>query len=324
MITKNHPFLMREQVIKAIRQFFDDQDFQEITTPVLNKALPLEPNLYAFETNWQAMQSNQALYLSTSPEAALKKMLALGLKKVYAIGHSFRNKEPADIEHNPEFLMLEWYRAEADHESIMADTEALVQFLFDQLNTSKKQFNLTSPWPRFSLEKLFNQKLRVSLKEILSIKAIQTLAKSKGYDIEHSTWDELFNQLFMNELEVELGKEPFFLTDFPAQISPLCMPQTKKPYLAQRFEVYLNGLEIGNGNTEQTNAQLVVQHFSKEQAYRQQQNLSQPAIDQDFLQALATLHQTGKKYAGIGLGIERLVMILSGQENLADINPFTL
>ena len=324
MIAKNHPFLVREQVIRTTRQFFEDQDFQEITTPVLNKALPLEPNLYAFKTSWQTMKDKQTLYLSTSPEAALKKMLALGLKKVFAIGHSFRNHEPAGVEHNPEFLMLEWYRTEADHKQIMGDTEALIQFLFNQLEISKRQFNLASPWPRFSLEQLFKQKLGVSLKEILSIEAIQVLAKSKGYALENSTWEELFNQLFMNEIETELGEQPFFLIDFPAQISPLCAPRPDKPHLAQRFEVYLNGLEIGNGNTEQTDVKLIAKHFSAEQKYRQQSNLSQPAIDQDFLQTLTTLHQTQQQYAGIGLGVERLAMILSDQENLADINPFTL
>ncbi len=323
---KENPFFIKELVIRSIRQFFYDQEFHEVVVPVLNQALPLEPNLYSFSTTWQYMDNSKQLFLPTSPESALKKILARGVEKVFAIGHTFRNLEPADLEHNPEFLMLEWYRSGANYEKIMADVEELVNYVWKKVSeylgasTSLEYLgeiiNLDSPWKKVSLEELFNQFLEVELENCLGLSQIKKIANKFGYQTDDTTWEQLFNQLFMDKIEPSLGKQPLFLVDFPAQISPLCKVQPKKPYLAQRFEVYLGGLEIGNGNNEQTNSTLVKKHFLQEQKFREKNQLPTHPIDNEFLEALKILNSTGKKYAGIGMGVERLAMIMSNQNQI--------
>jgi len=325
-MNKDDPFFIKELVIKSIRNFFYDQDFHEVVVPVLNKALPLEPNLYAFKTDWQYMDKTEIRYLPTSPEAALKKKLAQGLEKVFAIGHSFRNLEPADLEHNPEFLMLEWYRSDANYQQIMDDVEQLVAFLWQEvsdylgksgnLEYQGERLNLSSPWKRLSLEKLFEQAVGISLKNCLGLDEIKTVAKKLNYQIQGANWEQLFNQIFMDQIEPMLGKQPLFLVDFPSQISPLCKTVPNKPYLAERFEVYLGGLEIGNGNNEQTDATLVEEAFLLEQKQRQKNQLPVHPIDNDFLEALQKMHSTKKQYAGIGVGLERVEMILSNLQTL--------
>jgi len=323
---------IREQVIDAIREFFKHDGFHEIITPVLNQGLPLEPNLYSFSTEWQYLDRQQTLYLPTSPEAGLKKMLALGLEKVFAISPSFRNQEPADQEHNPEFLMLEWYRSNADYQQIMVDVEELIHFVAKKLATVKRQqlkyqeeiINLTTPWKRVSLAELFFKEINQPIANFLRLSEMQSLAKKLGYQTQNSTWEQLFNQVFIELLEPQLGKQPVFLIDFPARISPLCKPKPDQLFLAQRFEVYLAGMELGNGNTEETKVEKVQGYFQKEQDFRVKNKLSIPKIDQQFLQALKRLDQTNKNYAGIGLGVERLAMILANESEIKTINPFAL
>ncbi len=336
MNIKKKNIIIREQVIKAIRAFFERQEFHEIIAPILNRSLPLEPNLYAFRTQWQTLKGKTNLYLPTSPEAALKKMLALGFENCYAIGPSFRNREPADVEHNPEFLMLEWYRTRADYEDIMADAQNLIIFIKDwldqfsqksknrHLNYQQQDIDLSQPWPKISLAQEFKKATGKTIKQVLPERELKKLAKEFNYSTENTTWEALFNQIFTNKIEPNLSKEPLFLTDFPSKISPLCGLKENEPYLAERFELYLAGLELGNGNTEQTEAEKIRQHFQQEQAYRKKHDLFVPQVDQKFLQALNKMNQTNQSYAGIGLGVDRLAMIMADQTELSQINPFTM
>jgi lysyl-tRNA synthetase class 2 len=174
------------------------------------------------------------------------------------------------------------------------------------------------------LDQLFAKKFNQSLKQLQPLAAIKNLAENLNYETANATWEQLFNQIFMNQIEPGLGKNPFFLIDFPAQISPLCQPKPDNPHLAKRFEFYLNGLEIANGNSEQTDPQIVQQHFEQEQQYRRHQNLPIAPLDHKFIQALEKLHQTGCSYAGVGLGIERLAMLAANQKALSNIDPFVL
>ncbi len=329
-------YLIREQVIAAMRNFFNEHDFQEITTPVLNHSLPLEPNLYAFSTQWQTLADSQKLFLSTSPEAALKKMLALGLDKVFAIDHSFRNREPSDVEHNPEFLMLEWYRVNATASDIMKDVRLLLLSVVKMLAASLKNLDqnqityqehtidLAGGWPKLSLLDLFQQHANLDLLPHLTLDKLQAVAQAKGYQTQQATWEQLFNQIFTNDIEPHLPLKPCFLVDFPAKISPLCATQKNNPHLAQRFEFYLAGLEVANGNTEQTDSRQVKQYFNKEQRYRKRCQLSAPPVDNHFLQALEKLSHRQQPLAGIGLGVERLAMILADSDRISKVNPFVL
>lgn len=329
------PVIVRELVIKAIRSFFEDRSFHEVFTPVLSSALPLEPNLYSFATTWEYLGKNQQLYLVTSPESSLKKMLAKGLGNCFALGKSFRNLEATGSKHNPEFMMLEWYREGADYAVIMQDVEQLVGFVSESLAEyehhhgvqlcSTHHSNLTQKeWPVFSLEALFIEHCGVVLSEVLADEQLAVVASNKGYSVTEASWSELFDQLFLNEIEPHLPKTPFFLVDFPAQISPLCAKRADKPYLAERFEVYFGGMELGNGNTENTDFQAIQAVFEQEQRLRKTKQLPSHPIDSEFLSALKTLAETGRSYAGIGLGVDRLALVLSGASDITMVEPFTL
>jgi elongation factor P--beta-lysine ligase len=323
--------LIREQIIDAIRAFFKSQGLHEVITPALHEALPLEPNLYAFETTWHLHDHDQKMYLACSPEVSMKKYIAAGIGECFAIGHSFRNLESSSKRHRPEFLMLEWYRMDKDYRQIMQDTQDMMRSIKKHLDTYNKIppsssltyqntiYELESNWPVLSLDDLMHQYSGLRIEEVLSDEKLQKIAKQKGYTTENATWDALFDQIFLNEVEPHLPQTPFFLIDFPAQTSPLCKPREDKPHLCERFEIYFAGLELGNGNTENTNVKKMRELFEVEKKHRAERNMLTPPIDEEFLQSLESLQD--KTFAGIGLGIERLTMLYADTNNIQDISP---
>ncbi len=306
--------LIREQIIRAIRLFFDQQGFHEVTIPVLNQAVPNEPNIDPFTTIWKSGKGERIFFLPTSPERQLKKMLAQGIGPCYAIGPSFRNLENSGSLHAPEFLMLEWYRENADYQLIMEDIKKLIHHLKRSLDRDQnkttgsrliyqnEQVDLRQSWPVLSLEKLFNTVTQLNYQQIITDDDLLfTRAKKRGYVVDHSRWEELFDQILNNEIEPTLPKQPCFVTDFPARLSPLCQVNPDQPYLAERFEFYLFGIEIGNGNNENTDPNHVAQIINK---------------DQEFIHTLQRLHRSGKKFAGVGIGLDRLMMIFTDQTQI--------
>lgn len=286
-------YLEREKIINFIRKFFIGQGFHEVITPILNSSIPFEPNIYPFKTQWTTSRGCKEFYLPTSPEKNLKKMISIGMKNCFSIGHSFRNLEAAGSLHTPEFLMLEWYRENADYKIIMSDTKKLLSSL---------DVKFTEGWEIFSLEDLFNKYAKLELKEIIqNEQKLFDYAKKKGYQIEGSSWSELYDQIFVNEIEKKLPKKQCFIIDFPSRISPLCKPKKDKAYLAERFELYIDGIELANGNTENTDIQSVKSGLRK-------------PLDREFLDSLRKMKNA--TYAGIGLGIDRLTMLISNHSSL--------
>ncbi|MDA1079751.1 MAG: hypothetical protein O2840_03655 [bacterium] len=310
---KLETLFVREAVIRAVREYFFTRQYHEVVAPVLHRSLPLEPNLYSFSTQWQFLDASTPLYLSTSPESTLKKALAAGIGNCFAIGHCFRNQELSGTKHHPEFLMLEWYQEEATYLEVMEETQKLLAFV------AAKTGSAFGEWSKLSLIDLFTEHVGASLESLIDDAIFFEVAKAKGYATEHATWSELFDQIFLNEIEPHLPKAPIFLIDFPARISPLCKPKLDQPFLVERFEVYVDGMELGNGNTEHTNAARVRDIFEAEEVYRKQRNLPSHPIDKDFLAALQALDQTKKSYAGIGLGIDRLALFLAGEQSIATL-----
>lgn len=327
------PVLIRTEVIKAIRTFFTQRNLVELFPPVLLTSLPLESAIFAFETTWHTFDNQQRLYMAISPESSLKKMLAAGSGECFAIGKSFRNLEGSGDHHNPEFMMLEWYRLEATYDDIMRETQELfvavkkdIDVYLNQPFDSHLHFNgitisLTDKWPKLSLEKLFEKHAHLKIKDILDETSIKTAAAKKGYSTKGATWDDLFDQIFLNEIEPHLPKTAFFLTDFPARLSPLCRPRADKPYLAERFEVYVGGMELGNGNTENLNATQIKQAFNEAVADRIKRGKSAPPIDTELLSALTTLAKKYHSLAGIGLGVDRLAMLMANTIQIGDVEP---
>ena len=296
---KNNPlnaYLRREHIIKTVRHFFDDQGFHEVMVPVLHTAIPTEPNIYPFTTTWNLPSESRQLYLSTSPESTLKKMLAAGLENCYAIAPAFRNLEGSGPQHQPEFLMLEWYRSGVDFRKIMSDIQELMLKIAQSsaISYQGKKIELADNWPSLSLVDLFAKYAGLKMEDIINEKNFKKRAAVKGYQTENTTWSALFDQIFLNEVQPHLPSEPFFVVDFPARISPLCQPQKAKPYLAERFEWYMCGMELANGNTENTEATILQKYFEAKEL-------------------------AGKKIAGVGLGIDRLTMVMTNATDIKDV-----
>lgn len=320
----NEQYFFFERIIKTIRSFFDQQAFHEVLIPILNESVPTEPNLFPFSTTWHTIDGDKTFYLPISPEKTLKKMLALGIDKCYAIGHTFRNLEQAGKLHAPEFLMLEWYRENASYDDIMYDVQTLFRDLLKTctqdtlLHYQGLSYDCVKPWPKLSLAALWKQYLGVSIESVLEDQQLQVFAQQKGYSVENSTWSQLFDQIVLNEIEPHFPKHPFFLIDFPSRVSPLCAPKEKEPHLAQRFELYIHGIEIGNGNTEHTDSAAVRSVFEYEAKSRIHQGLAVQPLDEDFLDSLKAMQ--GKDFAGIGLGIDRLFMLLTNADECNFLN----
>lgn len=323
--------ILRDELMKATRAFFAERKFTEITPSILNDAVPNEPNIYPFITSWDGCSERQIKYLPTSPERSLKIALGTGLGDCYAIGHSFRNLEGSGSLHSPEFLMLEWYRVQSSYQKIMKEIEEYILYVSNRLTAIQEQASVCHAelivypehrrreasrkgWTIISLKARFEEVLGMSYEKLSTDE--QTLfdvAKKLGYTVENATWRQIFDQIFVNEIESKLPKDPVFLVDFPSRISPLCKRKSDSPHIAERFELYIQGIEIANGNNENTNVSEIREVFEKETGE------GRSLLDTQFLEALQTMHDSGNNYAGVGVGLDRLMMVMMGEEEITHI-----
>ena len=219
-------YFVREKVIRNIRSFFEKEKFHEIETPILIAHPPAESYLDVFETKLldRARRARPA-YLSTSPEIPLKKLMVAGLGDCYSLTHAFRNMETQGNLHNPEFTVLEWYRVNADYFEIMKDCEHLILSIAggNTVTYQGKTINLLPPWERLTVADAFKKYAHVNIHEFFHLDIARKVAMSKGYKVEErNTWEELYNQIFLNEVERKLGHgKPTILYDFPSAVAAL-------------------------------------------------------------------------------------------------------
>jgi lysyl-tRNA synthetase class 2 len=280
---RQHPelwqiFLVREQVFRAIREYFTDNHFHEVETPLLVEHPGTEPYLEVFETQLLRDGKTQPAFLLTSPEYAMKKLIVAGMHKIFQICKSFRNGEGESSRHNPEFTILEWYQSPGDYTNIMDDCEGLLQHIFKVIQTWKakqsrgesklsegseylltyqgKQYDLSTPWERISVAEAFQKYVGISADELLDEEKIKQTAAQKGYHVDDSTtWEQAYNQLLLNEIELHLGQtKPTILYDYPTSQAALSQPKKSDPRFAERFEFFLGGLELGNAFSELSDA----------------------------------------------------------------------
>jgi len=324
--------LIREQVFDGIREFFKQDGFHEVETPLMVKYPGTEPYLEVFETKIVDDQKNQQqAFLLTSPEYAMKKLIAGGLGNIFQICKSFRNGEGLSERHNPEFTILEWYRTKASYLEIMTDFENLLLFLHQKVHRTNehfltyqgKKYDLSPPFTRISVAKAFDQYLGISDQELLDKVALKKVAQEKGYQVNDQTdWESIYNQLFLNEIEPQLTNQekPVILYDYPASQAALSKRKIDNPNYAERFEVYLAGLELGNAFSELTDATEQQQRFEEELALRKKLGKTEYGLDRDYLAALkAGLPPTG----GIAVGVDRLVMLMADAIDIKDIIFFS-
>lgn len=329
---KNNPelisnFLVREKVIDAIRTFFKSQKFTEVETPLLVESPGTEPFLEVFKTELKSPSYKlKTAFLTTSPELNMKKLLVAGLGNIFQICKSFRNQEGLSDMHNPEFTILEWYRVDANYLQIMRDCEDLITAISKQvfpdqsdqiLHYQNKVYDLNLPWDRISVAQAFQKYAGIDTETLLSEIELPLVAVKKGYQAsKETTWEEAFHQILLNEIEPNLGtNRPTFLYDYPISQAALSRKKQNDPRFAERFELFLAGLEIGNAFSELTNWQEQEARMQKDLQERRIFGKENFQIDDQFIEALKQgMPETG----GIAVGVDRLVMLFTNAKSIRD------
>lgn len=325
----------RNLFTQKIRSFFTRNNFLEVETPIMTKIPGMEPHLTPFETNltlpsvYKKAVHNRpqtiTLYLNTSPELQMKKLLGAGFDNIFNITKVFRNGEIGGDLHNPEFTMLEWYRTNANYTALMTDCENLILSLNGKtsLTYQNTRINLTKPWPRLSVNQLFQKYCKIDLNKNRTFKKFKKIALTRNLDTKNcKDWDDIFFKIFLNHIEPNLSKNnPIFIYDYPSTQAALARKKKSNPFFAERFELYIAGIELANAFSELINPDEQRKRLQGEQHLRKKLNKPVFDIDEEFLASLASIK---KPCAGIALGIDRLIMLLADKKNIEDVLLFPL
>jgi len=294
---KADALLLRASLIQNIRLFFINNNFLEVATPVRIPAPAPEEHIEAF--------SSDGWFLQTSPELCMKRLLAAGFGQIFQFCKCFRSEERGKL-HLPEFTMLEWYVAGFDYQQLMNQCEEMIINAADHLGFSgglscrDRQVKFDSAWERITVREAFEKYAPVNLDKALN--------------------QDCFDEILVEYIEPNLGMDkPSFLYDYPAPLGALARLKQSDPSVAERFELYIGGLELANGFSELTDAAEQRQRFIEAQKLRAQKNYAAYPLPEKFLSALESLPMS----AGIAVGIDRLAMIFAGVASIDDVVCFT-
>lgn len=315
----------RGRVLTAVRKFFAERDYVEVETPALQVSPGLEPHLQAFATILHDPRDGGARrrYLHTSPEFAMKKLVAGGLPRIWQLAHVFRDGERGAT-HHPEFAMLEWYRAGAAYRDLMDECEALLRAAqeaagVEALRWQGRIADARQPCQRLSVVDAFARFAAIDLPATGSDSKLLARAASRSGIAAHpgDDWETLFFRVFLERIEPHLGiAAPTILYDYPVSMAALSRPKPEDPRLAERFELYVCGLELANAFGELTDAVEQRRRFAADQARKQALYGETYPVDEDFL---AALDHGMPDCAGIALGFDRLVMLAAGAAHIEDV-----
>jgi lysyl-tRNA synthetase class 2 len=316
-------FRCRARIIAEMRRFFDSRGFLEVETPMM-QSIPGGATARPFITHHNALDLD--LYLRIAPELYLKRCVVGGLERVYEINRNFRN-EGLSTHHNPEFTMLEFYQAYADYRDLMALTEELLPQVIraargsDRVTYQGQELSFAPPWPRLSVEEALVSLGGLSADEVQTAEGLRAAAAARGIPVHPDWgWAKLLMELFE---AIGEGKcvQPTFITDFPAELSPLAKARPDDPRYVQRFELYVAGLEVANAYSELNDPREQRRRFEAQAKAREAGDEEAQYVDEDFLRALEYgLPPT----AGEGIGIDRLVMLLTDSPSIRDVILFPL
>lgn len=319
----------RARIVAVIRQFFAARDFLEVDTPSLQVSPGLEPHLMAFATEIVTPEGERRTrHLHTSPEFAMKKLLVAGLPRVFQLAHVFRNGERSRT-HHPEFTMLEWYRAGASYRDVMTDCEGLVRAALGAAGNSEfswqgRKSDPQLPWQRLTVADAFAQFCGIDLLATApdpkrpSLDRLAAASRRAGIEPHPGDdWEDLFFRIFLERIEPHLGSPaPTILYDYPIALAALSRAKPEDERLAERFELYVCGLELANAFGELTDAATQRARFEADRARKRTLYGYDYPVDDDFLAALA--HGMPES-AGIALGVDRLVMLATAAERIEDV-----
>lgn len=288
---------LRAQMFRSVRRFFYDQDFLEVETPARIPAPAPESHIDAVPSgDW---------FLHTSPELCMKRLLAAGYPKIFQICKCFRAGERG-ARHLPEFTILEWYRAGADYRTLMEDCEALISDVAGELGGRERlpwqgrMVSLQRPWERLSVKEAFARHTRLTVSDALKA--------------------DRFDEAMACDIEPHLGLErPVFLYDYPAELGALARVKIDAPGIAERFELYIGGVELANAFSELTDAKEQRRRFEHANSVRLLHGQTACPISESFLAALPRMPPS----AGIALGLDRLAMIMADKDRIDDVVAFT-
>ena len=310
---------LRAKLLSTIRRFFDERGYFEVDTPLLSHDRVVDPHLEPFVVGGAA-----ALYLQTSPEFGMKRLLAAGARAIYQIGHVFRARELGRL-HNPEFTMVEWYRAGDTHVEQMQVVEDLVVETLRgaQLSRPTSAAVPQTPFLRTTYREAFKRQTGSDVFALTTGQLVEQ-ARARGVTMPKSfnaaDRDGCLNLLLAELVEPDLGRErPEFLYDYPASQAAIARIRPDTPPVAERFELYWAGIELCNGYHELTDADELRRRMEAESRRRQSENLSPLPVSSRLLAAM----EAGlPACAGVALGFDRLLMLAVGATSIAEVIPF--
>jgi elongation factor P--(R)-beta-lysine ligase len=304
----------RHQLLRGIRQFFYDREYIEVETANLMRMPAPDPHIDPLEA---FMGGRGPYFLHTSPEMGMKKLLPAGHKKIFQICKVYRVEEHEEI-HNTEFTMLEWYR-EGTYVEVMNETNELVSSVAGVLLGEEGRV-YQGAFKSYELETLFQEKTGVNPFGLGRDKLFEEM-KKKGFPgiNDGDALSDLFFKLFIQHIEGTIGRdEPCFIVDWPALISTMAKAKDSNPAKVERFELYMRGLEIANGYTELLDPQAQRKRFLDDNRERERLGKTTFAIDEEFLMSLGQLTGT---YAGVSIGVDRLLMALLNVDTIDTVLP---
>jgi len=307
-------FITRARVISAVRRFLDDAGFVEVETPVLQ---PIYGGAAARPFVTHHIQLERDLYLRIATELYLKRLLVGGLERVYEIGKNFRN-EGVSYKHNPEFTVLEWYEAYADYEDVAHRCEALVAHVAEVVGY-EGEIEFSAPWRRETLAAAIGARSKVDILANRELESLRAAMREQDLELpDEDNWGQLVDHLLTKYVEPALV-QPTFLMDYPVEISPLAKRHRAEDGLTERWEAFAAGMEIANAFTELNDPDDQRARFEQQRRYAAAGDEEAQPFDEAFLFALEHgMPPTG----GIGIGIDRLVMLLTGQRTIREVVLF--
>ena len=319
-------FETRSEMIRSIRRYFDERGYMEVETPMLT-SLPTGAAAKPFVTHHNALDID--LYARIAPELYLKRLIVGGFEKVYEINRNFRN-EGIDRSHNPEFTMLEWYEAYSEYEDLLKLTEDLISGLVEQICAARviqygeKKIDFTRPWKRLTMREAVihywpDQTRRPTAEELTKNEALRRWMNEIDFRSETKLGPgHLLGELFEHVAESHLF-DPTFITEFPVDLSPLSKKSDSDPNFVHRFELFIAGMEIANAFCEINDPDDQWKRFAAQEFQREVGDEEAMVIDEDYIRALS---YGMPPTAGEGVGIDRLVMLLTNSRSIRDVILF--